>query len=39
VQVGYGKEAMRAMGRRIMAAYFKPNPQLFEDIWGFPISE
>jgi hypothetical protein len=37
--VGYGQFAMRNLGKRILSTYFRPNPKLFEDIWGFPMSE
>jgi hypothetical protein len=39
LQVGYGQFAMRNLSKRILSAYFKPNPKLFEEIYGFPISE
>jgi hypothetical protein len=38
-QVGYGAFAMRNLGARLMSVYFNPNPALFQDVFGFPISE
>jgi len=39
LQVGYGQFAMRNLGKRLLSTYFTPNPKLFEEIYGFPISE
>lgn len=39
LQIGYGADKMKLFSRRIMAAYFTPNPQLFSDIFGFPLSD
>lgn len=30
---------MKLFSKHIVAAYFTPNPQLFSDIFGFPLSE
>jgi hypothetical protein len=39
LQVGYGQFAMRNLSTRIFQAYFKNNPKLFEEIYGFPVSQ
>lgn len=39
LQVGYGQYAMRNLSKRLLSVYFTPNPKLFEEIYGFPISE
>lgn len=30
---------MKNLSKRILSVYFKPNPTLFKDIFGFPLSE
>eukprot|EP00878_Enallax_costatus_P047193 GHUV01057627.1.p1 GENE.GHUV01057627.1~~GHUV01057627.1.p1 ORF type:complete len:242 (+),score=39.13 GHUV01057627.1:1464-2189(+) len=39
LQIGYGADKMKLTSKRILAAYFIPNPQLFMDIFGFPLAE
>eukprot|EP00878_Enallax_costatus_P025344 GHUV01027114.1.p1 GENE.GHUV01027114.1~~GHUV01027114.1.p1 ORF type:complete len:222 (+),score=50.42 GHUV01027114.1:1259-1924(+) len=38
-EIGYGADKMKLTSKRILAAYFIPNPQLFMDIFGFPLAE
>ncbi len=38
-EVGWGEDANHLLSRRLWTTYFAPNPRLFEQVFGYPISE
>ncbi|GBF90421.1 hypothetical protein Rsub_03417 [Raphidocelis subcapitata] len=38
-EVGYGEDANAALSRRLWTTYFAGQPKLFEEVFGFPMSE
>lgn len=38
-EVGYGEDANNQLAKRLWNTYFHANPKLFEEVFGYPISE